>query len=124
MHKTSKMIAAAVVGLSLTGGAAAAATGSLPSQADHGVTTAGDHAGFSVPASQDDHPTASDHPDSTDDSTESSEAPTTDDSTSSSHPDNHGAAVSAVAKSTDTTGSDHGAAVSAVARDNNGHSQP
>jgi hypothetical protein len=117
MHKTSKLLTAGAIALVLSGGVAAAATGSLPTQAGPGLTTAGDHTGFEVPASHDDHPTGTSSESS--DATESTDA--ADDNTDSSgQPDNHGAAVSDVARNTDATGSDKGAAVSAAAQDNTG----
>jgi hypothetical protein len=114
VKKSTKATIAAVVGLMLSGGVAAAATGTLPTQSDRGISTANDHAVVSVPASSD-NPAASEQSDGNSD--ESSGDATAQDS---SQPDNHGAAVSDVAQNTDATGADKGAAVSAVAQDNSG----
>jgi hypothetical protein len=113
LRKTTKAVAAAGIALVLSGGAAAAVNGSLPEAAQDGLSTASDHVGIELPASQEDHPPADD----------SAGAAAEDVSTSSEateHPDNHGADVSAVAKSDETTGREHGEAVSTVARDGNG----
>ena len=114
MRKTTKMTVAAAIAVVLSGGVAAAATGNLPTQADDGVSTANDHSAVEVPATHEQSTTSDD----SDESVQSSEDTASSDT--GTHPDNHGAAVSAVAQSTDTTGADHGAAVSAVARDNTG----
>ena len=119
MHKTRKVITAGAIALVLSGGVAAAATGSLPSQADPGLSTAGDHTGIELPASHDSHPTASHHPGTSTESSDSTDA-AGDNTDSTNQPDNHGAAVSDVARNTDATGADKGAAVSAAAQDNTG----
>ena len=113
MTKTTKMTVAAAIAVVLSGGVAAAASGTLPTQAG-GQSPTSDHSGIEAPASQD-HSTAPEQ--TTDQSSDSSKsgAPNT-----GTHPDNHGAVVSDVARNTDATGADHGAAVSAVARDNTG----
>ena len=111
MKKSTKATIAAVVGVLLSGGAAAAATGTLPTQSDGGISTANDHAVVSVPVSSDDHPTATDHPTGSDESVSPQD---------SSQPDNHGADVSDVARNTDATGADKGAAVASAAQDNVG----
>jgi hypothetical protein len=113
LSKATKAVAAAGIALVLSGGAVAAANGSLPDAAQDGLSTASDHVGIELPASKEDHPPAA----------ESLEGASEDVSTSSAateHPDNHGADVSAVAKSDETTGREHGEAVSTVARDGNG----
>ena len=121
MTKTTKAIVAAAFAVAVSGGVAAAATGSLPTQADNGLTNATNHTGIVLPASHDNHPTASNHPGGgSDASTDSSDSTESSDASSSSQPDNHGAAVSDVAQNTTATGEAKGDAVSAVAQDNTG----
>jgi hypothetical protein len=79
-----------------TAGAAAAAGGHLPAQAQDTVSKAAAHVGFTLPASGDDHATGN-----ADNPTDS---------------DSHGTDVSNTARSTDASGADKGAAVSEVAR--------
>jgi hypothetical protein len=99
-------------------GTAAAATGSLPSQAQDGLANAASHVGITLPASHDNHPTKDHHPGNGNGNTgPSASAPT-------STPSNHGTDVSQVARSTDTTGRAHGAAVAAVARGDHGKTPP
>ena len=113
LSKATRAVAAAGIALVLSGGAAAAANGSLPDAAQDGLSTASDHVGIELPASKDNHPTADDHPGGAPGAVSADSAPT-------EHPDNHGADVSAVAKSDETTGREHGEAVSTVARDGHG----
>jgi hypothetical protein len=117
--KTTKLIATTVAAVAVSGGAAAAATGTLPSQSDAGRSIAEEHTGFEVPTSQDDHPTADDHPGGPPTETQAPadevievEVPDED-----APADNHGATVSAVAQG-ETSGNEHGEAVSAVASGN------
>ena len=110
LRNVTKAIAGAGIALVLSGGAAAAANGSLPDAAQDGLSTASDHVGIELPASKDNHPTADDHPGGA----------ANDGSAATEHPDNHGADVSAVAQSDETTGREHGEAVSTVARDGHG----
>jgi hypothetical protein len=114
MRKVSK-IAAAAAGIVLAGGAAAAAVTTPPEAADTGISTAEDHTGIELPATNDDHPSRDDHPDGTDEA----DAATTE---GVGPVDNHGADVSAVAQDDSTVGRDHGEAVSATASD--GHGAP
>jgi hypothetical protein len=116
LRKASKAVAAAGIALVLSGGAAAAAGGSLPDAAQDGLSTAADHVGIELPASKDNHPTADDHPGGAPNAVSAVSA----DSAPTEHPDNHGADVSAVATSDETTGREHGEAVSTVARAGHG----
>lgn len=145
--KMKAAFAAAVsAGVLLTGGVAAAAvTGTLPGAAQLGFDTP-DHAvgGEHANSHASDRGVSADHVDSDEtteptdetgtdekadedaavtDSTSTDSTSTedsTDDATAPEHPDNHGAAVSEVAKSDFTSGEEHGAAVSQAARDNAG----
>jgi hypothetical protein len=97
---------------------AAAATGSLPDAAQDGLANAASHVGMTLPASHDSHPTKDDRPGGKPDSTPTAHTPS-----SPTHPENHGADVSSIARTTDATGRDKGEAVSTVARgDHGGHS--
>jgi hypothetical protein len=120
MQKKLKVIAGAGVALVVTGGAALAAT--TPDAAQDGLGRASEVAGIELPASQESHPTADDHPGGTPD-TEivEVEAPEVEAPEVEAPPaETHGATVSAVARDDSTTGAEHGAAVSAVARENGG----
>jgi hypothetical protein len=122
IHARSIKIAVASAGLVLAGGVAAAAAGSPPEAADHGISTAEEHTGIELPATKDSHPTKDDHPgggpadQAPDDVVVEAEAE------GQGPVDNHGADVSAVAKDDSTEGREHGEAVSEVARDNHGQS--
>jgi hypothetical protein len=114
----TKLIATTVAAIAVSGGAAAAATGTLPTQSETGRATAEEHTGFEVPTDADAHPTADDHPggrpaEAPGDEVLEVEAPAPD----AAGADTHGAEVSAVAQG-DTTGREHGEAVSSVASEN------
>lgn len=111
MH-TTKLIAAGVAAVAVTGGVAAAATGNLPTQSDEGRVTAEEHTGFDVPTSREDHPTRDDHPGG------APEPVVVEVDAASAPEDTHGAAVSAVATDDSTSGADHGEAVASVASTN------
>lgn len=117
----TKLIATTVAAIAVSGGAAAAATGTLPTRSETGRATAEEHTGFEVPTDAAAHPTADDHPGG-----RPAEAPSNEvleveapapDAPDAPGADTHGAAVSAVAQG-DTTGREHGEAVSAVASEN------
>lgn len=111
-HLTAKTAAAAAVVVAL--GAAGAAA--LPDASDGGLTTANDHANVTVPQSDNEHRAdLSDDEATTDESTGTTEA--TDDSTAAEHPDNHGATVSELARTTDAEGDDKGALIASTASD-------
>ena len=117
--KLAKKIAATAGALTLGATGIAAAAGPPPA-ADEGLTRASDQVGVELPASKDAHPTADDHaseapePDADDEATDEL------DDEGAGPVDNHGAEVSAVAKSDATTGREHGMAVSEVARQGHG----
>jgi hypothetical protein len=115
MRTTSK-IAAVAAGLVIAGGAAAAAV-DAPEAANHGLTTAEEHTGIELPASEDSHPTKDDHPGGG--AADDAEDAVTDvvEAEAGGPVDNHGAEVSAVAKDDSTTGREHGQAVAEVASD-------
>lgn len=135
MH-LSKRIAIAAGALTLGATGIAAAAGSPSDAADDGLTKASAQVGIELPASKDSHPGADDHAgasDPEDDAVETeddaaeteADADDTEDRTEDAGEgtgpvDNHGAEVSAVATSDETTGRDHGMAVSEVARQGNG----
>lgn len=128
----TKKIAIAAGALTLAAGGVAAAAGSPPEQADDGLTTAEAKVGVELPASKDAHPGGLEEEalDEATDEAEEAEASegaeltdddgTTEDLTEGGPTDNHGAEVSAVARSDEHEGRAHGEAVSAVARDNHG----
>jgi hypothetical protein len=121
----TKRIAIAAGALTL-GTAGIAAAGSPPDNADEGLTKASAQVGIELPASQDSQPQADEHDDDSDDLED--EAVEVDDELEAEDEleeglgpvDNHGAEVSAVAKSDETEGRDHGIAVSEVARQGHG----
>ena len=114
-------IAIAAAGLVLAGTAVAAAVGAPPEAADKGLTTAEEHTGFPVPVAAG-APTEGDEVD--DDAVEGDEVEGDTDEGGADEAggpvDNHGAAVSAVAKDPSLTGREHGQAVSEVARSDAG----
>jgi hypothetical protein len=118
-------IAAGALTLGTAGIAAAAGT---PDAADDGLTKASAQVGIELPASQDSHPVADDQADESDveDDAVESEDEVKDETDADAEDeglgpvDNHGAEVSAVATSDETTGRDHGIAVSEVARQGHG----
>jgi hypothetical protein len=109
-------VAAATLGLVLTGTAVAAAVSAPPDAADKGLTTAEERTGFPVPVGHDAEPPEDDL---VTDEVPEAEVPD-DEAETEGQPDNHGAAVSAVAKDDSLTGRDHGQAVSEVARSDAG----
>ena len=112
----AKKIAAAAGALTLGATGIAAAAGPPPAAHD-GLTNASEHVGVEVPASKHAHAGADGH---ADDASDPDEGPELDREGGGLH-DNHGAEVSAVAKSDATTGREHGMAVSEVARHGHGH---
>lgn len=110
MNLTQK-IAAAAGALTLGAAGIAAAGAATPDAADPGLTKASEQVGVELPASHDSHPEA--------DAADTTDAANTPDQ-GTGPVDNHGADVSAVAKSDATEGRAHGEAVSTVARDNHG----
>jgi hypothetical protein len=110
----TQKIAAAAGALTLGAAGIAAAGAATPDAADPGLTKASEQVGVELPASHDSHPEA----DGTDAADTTDTADTPDQGTGPV--DNHGADVSAVAKSDATEGRAHGEAVSTVARDNHG----
>lgn len=109
MQLTRKIaIAAGALTLGATGVAAAVTT---PDEAEPGLTTASEKAGFEVPVGPEAAETG-------DDVTEVDEVEVEAEGTGPV--DNHGAAVSAVAQSDFETGREHGEAVSEIARTNGG----
>lgn len=116
MRRIRSLLIALVV-LALSAGAVSAFR-SLPSAAADGLATAGAAAGMTVPARPDAVPTTrnQDRAESDEDADEDGSA-----SEPATHPDNHGAAVSAAARTTTPAGFDnHGAYVSSIALDNAG----
>ena len=108
--------AAAVVlgtGMLLTGGVAAAATGSLPGAVQDRVRDMLSHVGVSVPGS-DDH--SAGHTDQSGSSEESGRSGSAGDEHRG-----HGGALSELAKSTDSRGVEHGSEVSGYASDGHSH---
>lgn len=101
-------IAAGAAALTLTGLGIAGATGSPPSNADNGLSTAESHVGTDLPATPESHPTPDAHGGG---SGASPDAPPT---------DTLGAVVSAFATTTDLEGADKGAAISELARQGHG----
>jgi ABC-type glycerol-3-phosphate transport system substrate-binding protein len=122
VHLTKK-IAVAAGALTLAATGIAAAAGSPPEAADDGLSTAEAQVGVELPASKDAHPGA---PEVQDDAADEVEVEQTDEVEVEAEAegvgpvDNHGAEVSAVAKSDATTGRAHGEAVSEVARQGHG----
>jgi hypothetical protein len=137
---TAKALAAgAVVALTATG--AAAATGSLPDNAQHGLAQAAQHVGINLPDTANHHarehttnlgpkttpaPAGAEHASPGDDANDTSNttAPTDQRDASGTEAggdssDNHGAVVSQTAQNADPAGG-KGDEVSPVARDNNG----
>jgi hypothetical protein len=115
-------IAAGALTLGTAGIAAAAGT---PDAADDGLTKASEQVGIELPASQDSHPVADDQADESDVEDDAVEDEVKDETAAEDDEgigpvDNHGAEVSAVATSDETTGRDHGIAVSEVARQGHG----
>jgi hypothetical protein len=116
-------IAVTAAGLVLAGTAVAAALGSPPEAADKGLATAEEHTGFPVPVAagrqaEDDELGDDVVEDAVEGDDVEDEA---DDGDGAGGPvDNHGAAVSAVAKDDTLTGREHGQAVSEVARSDAG----
>jgi hypothetical protein len=109
--------AAAIAGvLVLSGGVAAAATGTLPGPVQNTASHAAEHVGVHLPNSDDDQSTK----DANDDQGDDNGTETT--PTSVEHPDNHGNDVSTVAHDDSNEGADHGSAVCTVASD--GKCQP
>lgn len=103
-------IAVAAAGLVLAGAAAAAAAaagGTPPAASDEGRATAEEHTGLPVPVV---HEAEGDTPEGNGDETDGGPV------------DNHGAAVSAIARDDTLTGREHGEAVSEVARSDAGKS--
>jgi hypothetical protein len=121
VHLTHK-IAVAAGALTLAATGIAGATDSPPDAADQGLTTASEHVGVELPATKDAHPDGSsveqDDDATTDESADATEDESDDEGTGPV--DNHGAEVSAVAQSDETTGRAHGEAVSEVARAGHG----
>jgi hypothetical protein len=116
----TQKIAIAAGALTLAAGGVAAAAGSPSVEADKGLTSAEEQVGVELPASQDAHPGEVDETETEAPETESTEVEAEVDDEGVGPVDNHGAEVSAVATSDETTGREHGEAVSAVARDNAG----
>ena len=110
-------IAAAAGAITL--GAAGVAAAGTPDAADDGLTKASEQVGVELPASHDSHPVADDASDEGTDVDAPDDESTDDEGTGPV--DNHGAEVSVVAQSDETTGRDHGMAVSEVARQGHGH---
>jgi hypothetical protein len=110
-----KTAAAAVLGtgLLLTGGVAAAATGSLPGAAQDRAREILSHVGVSVPGADEHSVEHADQPGSTGDAGRSGSA--------GDEHSGHGGAVSDLAKNTDSRGVDHGAEVSGYASDGRSH---
>jgi hypothetical protein len=115
MQLTRKIaIAAGALTLGATGVAAAVTT---PDEAEPGLTTASEKAGFEVPVG----PEAEAGDEVTEVEAEDVESDDVEAEGEGTGPvDNHGAAVSAVAKSDFDSGREHGEAVSAIARTNGG----
>ncbi len=113
MNLTQK-IAAAAGALTLGAAGIAAAGAATPDAADTGLTKASEQVKVEEPTSGD-SPTGTDGADAAD--TTDAEDPA---DQGTGPVDNHGADVSAVAKSDATEGRAHGDAVSTVARDNHG----
>jgi hypothetical protein len=114
MQLTRKIaIAAGALTLGATGVAAAVTT---PDEAEPGLTTASEKAGFEVPVGAEADPAGDEV---TEVETEDAEADEVE-AEGTGPVDNHGAEVSAVAKSDFETGREHGEAVSAIARTNGG----
>jgi hypothetical protein len=127
-------IAVTAAGLVLAGAAVAAAVDAPPDAADKGLTTAEEHTGFPVPVrpggSTDDDQVGEDEVIGEDDAVvedeidldevEGVEDDSEDEADDGEPVDNHGAAVSAVAKDHTLTGREHGQAVSEVARSDAG----
>jgi hypothetical protein len=133
----SSALALCTVAFGVGGVSVAAATGSLPSSAQHGLAVAASHVGITLPASHDNHPDADAHPESleatstmvTDEPSTSTESTSTTMQTTSttevasSTVPNHGQVVSPFAHTTTLTGRAKGQAIAQVARDNHGHNR-
>jgi hypothetical protein len=119
--------------IAIAAGAATLAAGGVagamdtPDAAEDGLTRAEENVGQELPASKDSHPTKDQHPGTAlaedegedDELEEPEEAPAEDEGEEGGPVDNHGAAVSAVAKAT-PSGPGKGAIVSEVARSDAG----
>jgi hypothetical protein len=116
----TQKIAIAAGALTLAAGGVAAAAGSPSVEADKGLTSAEEQVGVELPTSEDAPEVTEADTETEAPETESTEVESELDDEGVGPVDNHGAEVSAVATSDETTGREHGEAVSAVARDNAG----